>query len=304
MMDKAVRFKVVFNEPDPEREPVESAVAGRSAVVEMTAEQVATIAAIMDELEATAHAWNLRLNTSDDNVVPDEALLVDAELEIALPFVIGDKERPFDEDRPGIADWEPVGDDAPFENPQTGRWVSIDAGWMRAFLSVGGVLAPLPLEELQRHFGLGATTTDDKPVTREAFDRLVDLHGQLGKERNALEAQVAGLRHDLNEAAWRESVDSLLIDHLADEKASFNRLMLSAEAEVRRLTADLAAVRGESVDGTLPEPGEPVRIFLNAERGPKGDRWLVEPVGGGLPSIVKDELVAGWQRRPSAEAKP
>lgn len=293
-MDK-IRFRVYFAEPDPGREPIDSPFAGRAAVAEIAREQVATIAQIMDELAATAHAWNCLLDPSGDEV-PEESLLVDAELTIALPLMVGDKQPPgwFDEDRPGLASLEIVGEEEPFEPTVTARRVKVDAGWMRAFLSVGGAPAPLPLDDLRRHFDLDAPETSAKPVTRVAFDRLVDLYRQMGEERQAAEDRAAHLQRRLTEAKW-------LIAEFKEERdaarARAQAVAKAADAEIARLTAELDAAIGRPVDEFLfGWPSEPVQLILNAVRGTKGDRWLVEPVGGGLPSIVKDELVAGWRR--------
>jgi len=285
-MDK-IRFRVYFAEPDPEQEPDGSPFAGRAAVAEIAREQVATIAAIMDELGATAHAWNCLLDPLGDEV-PEESLVVDAELTIALPLMVGDKQPPwwFDEDRPGLASLEIVGEEEPFEPTVTVRRVKVDAGWMRAFLSVGGAPAPMPLDDLRRRFGLDAPETSAKPVTRVAFDRLVDLYRQMGDERQAAEDRAARLQRRLAEAEGRIAA----VEEERDAaRARAQAVAKAADTEIAKLTMR------KVVNGARPLPGQEGCIFLNAKRGPKGDCWLVEPVGGGLTSIVWDELVAGWE---------
>jgi hypothetical protein len=95
-----------------------------------------------------------------------------------------------------------------------------------------------------------------------------------------------------------------VIDHIVDTMSDEQRAdaLRRTMRELRDLEAENAGLR-EALDAAVgydpadapPAPEQRAQIILNAERGLRGDRWIVET--DGYPSILSDVWVVAWRPR-------
>jgi multidrug efflux pump subunit AcrA (membrane-fusion protein) len=107
-------------------------------------------------------------------------------------------------------------------------------------------------------------------------------------------------RADANLSAYKVATENTEIALAKLRKAEQRLAKLEAALDDAQLLADergeaLAMAVGYDPADAPPAPEQRAQIILNAERGLRGDRWIVET--DGYPSILSDVWVVAWRPR-------
>lgn len=138
------------------------------------------------------------------------------------------------------------------------------------------------------------TTGVELQLTDAVIDHIVDnMSGtqrtdtlrRTMRELRDLEAELERLRNERDELSTAVKANQLYARSVAE----------GYEADEARLRETLAAAFGQHPDDAPPPLDEPVQVIINARRGIRNDRWLLE--GPWLRIALMDAWVVGWRPR-------